>query len=209
MDREVRNVSEHVTPSRSLITDATSARDDFNRVRLARMKWVATGLLVAMLGVFVLSLALRDEYPSLTWVHAFAEAAIVGALADWFAVTALFRHPLGLPLPHTAIIPKNKDEIGASLGQFVELNFLTPENLIRRLEQHNLALAAAQWLGTPERARQVAERLCAELAVLLDRLEDQDVRRFLDRLIVPVVQRIDLARFASEVLDVLTAEDRH
>jgi uncharacterized membrane-anchored protein YjiN (DUF445 family) len=173
------------------------------------MKWIATALLLAMLGVFVLTSALISAHPSVGWVRAFAEAAIVGALADWFAVTALFRHPLGLPIPHTAIIPRNKDEIGASLGQFVELNFLTPENVIRRLEQLNLALAAAQWLGAPGRARSIAENICTEISVLIDRLEDEDVLRFLDSVVAPLMEKIDLARASGEVLDLLTAGNRH
>jgi uncharacterized membrane-anchored protein YjiN (DUF445 family) len=191
------------------ITGSTSTRDENNRARLRRMKWVATALLLVMLAVFVLTSALASAHPSVGWVRAFAEAAIVGALADWFAVTALFRHPLGLPIPHTAIIPRNKDEIGTSLGQFVELNFLTPENVIRRLAQHNLALAAAQWLGAAGRARSIADSICAELSVLIDRLEDEDVLRFLDSVVAPLVEKIDLARATGEVLDLLTSDNRH
>src|ERR1700741_2246223 len=88
----------------------------------------ATGLLVLMAAVFLVARFFEHMHPAWGFVKAFAEAAMVGGLADWFAVTALFRHPLGLPIPHTAIIPRNKDRIGASLGQFVEHNFLTPEN---------------------------------------------------------------------------------
>jgi uncharacterized membrane-anchored protein YjiN (DUF445 family) len=87
------------------------------RARLLRMKRLATGLLAGMLVLAAASAAYKTSYPWLHWVQAFTEAAAVGALADWFAVTALFRHPLGLPIPHTAIIPRNKDEIGVSLGQ--------------------------------------------------------------------------------------------
>src|SRR5215475_12249094 len=75
----------------------------------------------------------------LAWTYAFAEAAAVGAIADWFAVTALFRHPLGLPIPHTSIIPRNKDQIGESLGRFVEQHFLTPDNVIAKLNERNVA----------------------------------------------------------------------
>jgi uncharacterized membrane-anchored protein YjiN (DUF445 family) len=192
-----------------LLTGATSPRDEGNRARLRRMKWFATVLLLAMLSIVALTSIFGSAHPAMGWVHAFAEAAVVGALADWFAVTALFRHPLGLPIPHTAIIPRNKDEIGESLGQFVELNFLTPENVIRRLEQQNLALAGAQWLAAPGRARTIAENICAELSAVMDRLDDADVRRFLDSVVVPLVERIDVARASGEILDLLTAGNRH
>src|SRR5690606_4486715 len=103
------------------------------RTRLRRMQGLATGLLGAMLALLVVSVALEDWQPWLKWVQAFAAAATVGAIADWFAVVALFHHPLGLPLPHTAIVPRNKDRIGESLGHFVEHNFLTAENVLRKL----------------------------------------------------------------------------
>ena len=90
------------------------------------MKVVATGLLVVMAVVFAAARALEPRYPGLGYVKAFAEAAMVGGLADWFAVTALFRHPLGLPIPHTAIIPRNKDRIGEALANFLRENFLIP-----------------------------------------------------------------------------------
>src|ERR687890_694073 len=89
------------------------------------MKLVATGLLVLMAAVFAISRAYEARYPALAYVKSFAEAAMVGGLADWFAVTALFRPPLGLPIPHTAIIPRNKDRIGETLASFIRENFLT------------------------------------------------------------------------------------
>ncbi|MFZ4690245.1 MAG: DUF445 domain-containing protein [Polymorphobacter sp.] len=113
----------------------------FHRMRLA-----ATLLLLAMACVFAAATLWREAHPALPWIKAFAEAAMVGGLADWFAVTALFRHPLGLPIPHTAIIPSNKDRIGDSLAVFLRENFLTPGVVARRLEDVDLAGAAARWL---------------------------------------------------------------
>ncbi|MGH9272375.1 MAG: DUF445 family protein, partial [Ilumatobacteraceae bacterium] len=102
--------------------------------QLRRMKLVATGLLIGMAAIYLISRANEEGGPSwVGYVRAGSEAAMVGALADWFAVTALFRHPLGIPIPHTAIIPNRKDQIGRSLGQFVEGNFLTPQVLLDRL----------------------------------------------------------------------------
>ena len=129
------------------------------------MRALATGLLVAMAALFVTTslLALRWPAlgPALGYVRAFAEAAMVGACADWFAVTALFRRPLGLPIPHTAIIPRAKDRIGAALGRFIVDNFLSPRGLDAKLTKLELAAWGGRWLRRPDRTDTVAERLVA------------------------------------------------
>ena len=107
--------------------------------RLAGMRWIATGLLAAMAVLFVVSSLLLDAHPWLGLIQAFAEAGMIGALADWFAVTALFRHPLGLPVPHTAIVPTRKDEIGRVLADFIRDHFLVRETVAARLERVDLA----------------------------------------------------------------------
>src|SRR5436305_14448222 len=107
--------------------------DAVRQIELNQMKLLAIGLLVAVTLLFVGALLLERRYAWVGFVRAFAEAAMVGALADWFAVTALFRHPLGLPIPHTAIIPRRKDSIGVSIGRFVEDNFLSEDVLISRM----------------------------------------------------------------------------
>ncbi|WP_338501266.1 DUF445 domain-containing protein [Sphingomonas kaistensis] len=136
------------------------------------MKVVATGLLVVMAGLFVLSRALEPRYPWLGLVKAFAEAAMVGGLADWFAVTALFRHPLGLPIPHTAIIPRNKDRIGLTLASFIRDNFLVARVVARRMRGIDVAAAAGRFLRAPSgegtRIRRGASRLIADLFEALD-----------------------------------------
>ncbi len=113
---------------------------------LARMQWLATGLLVAMAALFVAARSLEGAHVWAGYLRAFAEAAMVGGLADWFAVTALFRHPMGVPIPHTAIIPRNKDRIGDNLAQFLRHNFLTPLVVARRLDSFDLAAMAGRWL---------------------------------------------------------------
>src|SRR5215217_2766872 len=123
--------------------------DTTRQHELNRMKLFATGLLVAVALLFVVALLFERRYPWVGFVRAFAEAAMVGALADWFAVTALFRHPLGLPIPHTAIIPRRKDSIGRSLGEFVQGNFLTREVLAERLHGVDVAGAAGRFLQAP------------------------------------------------------------
>ncbi|MEQ7873941.1 DUF445 domain-containing protein [Sphingomonas sp. ASV193] len=133
----------------------------------AGMKVAATGLLVAMAALFALCRALQPAYPGLAWVKAFAEAGMVGGLADWFAVTALFRHPLGLPIPHTAIIPRNKDRIGEALANFLKTNFLIAPVVARRMRGLDLAGAAGRFLQAPPgqetRIRRGASRLIADL----------------------------------------------
>jgi uncharacterized membrane-anchored protein YjiN (DUF445 family) len=137
------------------------------------MKVVATGLLVVMAAVFALTRALEPQYPWLGYVKAFAEAAMVGGLADWFAVTALFRHPLGLPIPHTAIIPRNKDRIGEALARFLQENFLIPSVVARRMRNIDVAGAVGHFLQTPSkeeqsRIRAGASRLIADIFESLD-----------------------------------------
>ncbi|AWB94451.1 DUF445 domain-containing protein [Agromyces badenianii] len=151
-------------------------------VALRRMKRVAAGLLLVAAVVFAVSFALQDEVPWLGYVRAAAEGAMVGAIADWFAVTALFRYPLGIRIPHTAIIPNRKDEIGASLGAFVENEFLSDEVVLGKLRSIGIARRLGGWLATPANA----ERLTAEASVaargVLTLLGDDDVEDVIERL---------------------------
>ncbi|HEX8485499.1 DUF445 domain-containing protein [Sphingomonas sp.] len=140
---------------------------------LVRMRIVATALLVVMAAVFLLSRTLVQLHPGWAFVRAFAEAAMVGGLADWFAVTALFRHPLGLPIPHTAIVPRNKDRIGDQLAQFLRDNFLVTAVIARRSRRLDVASAVARWLTDPAegaggRFRHGASKLVAQMLEALD-----------------------------------------
>jgi uncharacterized membrane-anchored protein YjiN (DUF445 family) len=154
---------------------------DAQRLRaLSSMKRLATGLLLVMAVIFAVAFALQDRYPWLAYVRAAAEGGMVGAIADWFAVTALFRYPLGLRIPHTNIIASRKDEIGASLGEFVETNFLSDSVVRGKLESIGISARVGTWLSQPENA----ERLTQELAVagtgLLDLLSDDDIRDLIE-----------------------------
>src|SRR3954470_14781954 len=131
------------------------------------MKVVATGLLVVMAAVFAVTRAFGPAFPWLGYVKAFAEAAMVGGLADWFAVTALFRRPLGLPIPHTAIIPRNKDRIAAGLGGFIETNFLSPELVEQKLRSLEVAERASAWLAHADNAAFLAQRIAAAIPASL------------------------------------------
>jgi uncharacterized membrane-anchored protein YjiN (DUF445 family) len=136
------------------------------------MRLFATGMLVAMAAIFIGARATVHLHPAIGFVQAFAEAAMVGGLADWFAVTALFRHPLGLPIPHTAIIPRNKDRIGDTLAAFLRDNFLTPAVVARRMRHMDVAAAAGRFLASPSagdgRLREGASRLIADILEALD-----------------------------------------
>jgi uncharacterized membrane-anchored protein YjiN (DUF445 family) len=137
----------------ALSPDARRARD------LARMRWAATGLLVLLAVVFVAASLLQRRWPALAFVRAFSEAGMVGACADWFAVTALFRHPFGIPIPHTGIIPRNKDRIGAALGGFIAENFLTEAVLRAKLRNLEVGRWGGAWMSDPANARSFADRL--------------------------------------------------
>lgn len=151
-------------------------RDAERRRALRRMKTLATSLLLVAAVVFAVAFALQEHYPWLGYVRAAAEGAMVGALADWFAVTALFRHPLGLRIPHTAIIPTRKDEIGESLGEFVETNFLADDVVAGKLASIDIAGAIAGWLAEPENARRVVAEGSTAIVGLARLLDDERMR---------------------------------
>jgi len=176
---------------------------------LRRMQGIALGLLLTMVAVLAATSFTLAAYPWTAWLKAFAEAAVVGAVADWFAVVALFRRPLGLPIAHTAIIPNNKDRIGESLGRFVEENFLTPENVMRRLARANLAKAAGTWLSQPANSDRTAVGICALVPRVLKMFEDEAVTRFLSRTLLGELEKVDLSAIAGEVLDLVTTGEQY
>jgi len=157
-------------------TSLLSPADQERRRGLRVMKGVALGALVFMAVLFVVAFALEDRYPWLSYVRAAAEGGMVGALADWFAVTALFRHPLGIPIPHTAIIPRRKDEIGRSLGEFVETNFLDGEVVREKLQSTAIAQKAGEWLRVPANAEWVAAEGATMATGILHALSDDEVQ---------------------------------
>lgn len=147
------------------------------------MKLVATGLLVLMAVIFVVAFALQDTYPWLEYVRAAAEGGMVGALADWFAVTALFKYPMGVKIPHTAIIPRKKDQIGESLGEFVEENFLSEQVVREKLDSVRVAQRVGAWLETPEGADRVAVEGAAVIRGIFTVLDDDAVQGVIDSLV--------------------------
>jgi uncharacterized membrane-anchored protein YjiN (DUF445 family) len=174
------------------------------------MKVVATGLLVVMAAVFAAARAVEPIYPWLSYVKAFAEAAMVGGLADWFAVTALFRHPLGLPIPHTAIIPRNKDRIGEALASFIRENFLIPSVVARRMQRLDVAAAAGRFLQTPAgegtRIRAGASRLIADI---FESLDDERLGGIVKGAISSRLRSMEISPLLGHALASAINEDRH
>ncbi|HET8726451.1 MAG TPA: DUF445 domain-containing protein [Alphaproteobacteria bacterium] len=189
--------------------DGLSEQEALQRRTLRRHRLFATGLLIVAALIFVLTLTVEVPGFWTLLVQAGAEAAMVGGLADWFAVTALFRRPLGLPIPHTALVPRNKDRIGVGLGSFVERNFLHPDLVVDRLRSLDVAALAGRWLARPESADLVAGRIVAAVPVVVNSIDDDEVRHFIRRALHEQLDAVDLAPFLSKVLAVLTENRQH
>ncbi len=159
-----------------------SPADQERRRALRRMKGVALGALLFMAALFAVSFAFQQEVPALAYLRAAGEGGMVGALADWFAVTALFRHPLGIPIPHTAIIPSRKDEIGRTLGEFVETEFLRGDVVRTKLVETPIAARLGEWLSAPVHAERVAAEASVMASSVLQALSDDDVRDVIEEL---------------------------
>jgi uncharacterized membrane-anchored protein YjiN (DUF445 family) len=174
-----------------------------------QMRIIATGLLVAMAGLFLLARTLEPAHPALGYVRAFAEAAMVGGLADWFAVTALFRHPLGLPIPHTAIIPRNKDRIGDSLAAFLRSNFLVPRIVARRMAKLDVARAIGRVLASPPREGAMRAGAGKLAETLLESLGDERLGQLFKSAAAQRLKALDIAPLAGKLMTTAMAEERH
>jgi uncharacterized membrane-anchored protein YjiN (DUF445 family) len=174
------------------------------------MRAIATGLLLAMAALFLLARRLEPGAPGFGFLRAFTEAAMVGGLADWFAVTALFRHPLGLPIPHTAIVPRNKDRIGDTLARFLRTNFLIPRVVARRMHRLDLATTVGRWLANPQasqgRMRRGASRLAAGA---LESLDPERLGGLVRSGLLGQLRRIEVAPLVGQGLAAAIAENRH
>jgi uncharacterized membrane-anchored protein YjiN (DUF445 family) len=176
---------------------------------LVRMRLIATGLLAAMSVVFLLSHAYAPSEGAWSYVRAFAEAAMVGGLADWFAVTALFRRPLGLPIPHTAVIPRSQDRIADAVGAFIADNFLKPELVDERTREADLAAGLGRWLADPSQAASLADGVVSATPGLLETLDDEAVAGFLRREAANAAGSARLAQTAGSILEALVRQGRH
>jgi uncharacterized membrane-anchored protein YjiN (DUF445 family) len=182
---------------------------DFQRRGLRRNRLIATGLLAAMAALFLFTTLAPQPGFWILLVRATAEAALVGGLADWFAVTALFRQPLGLPIPHTAILPRNKDRIGEGLAIFIERNFLSPDILRAKLRSIDPARLVADWLSIPANADAIARRLVRMLPHMINAIDDRDFRVFIGEALGRHLADIELAPLLGRAIVVLTANGFH
>jgi uncharacterized membrane-anchored protein YjiN (DUF445 family) len=179
------------------------------KAQLRKMKRVATGMLLVATAVFIGARLLEPRYPWLTFVRVTAEAAMIGGLADWFAVTALFRHPLGIPIPHTAIVPARKDQVGRSLGNFVQRNFVSAEVIGYRLREWRVAEHLARWLADPENSRRIARAAARGLATGSRMMRDEDVQHLIGTAIDRKVRDTRVAPILGKLLSLLTISNRH
>ncbi|MDI3421312.1 DUF445 domain-containing protein [Streptomyces luteolus] len=188
-----------------------SAADEEKRRGVRHMKATATGLLLLVALVYVLAKWAQSSGAGgwTGYVAAAAEAGMVGALADWFAVTALFKRPLGLPIPHTAIIPSKKDQLGVSLGEFVGENFLSEDVVRRRLRGVGLGSRLGAWLAEPEHADRVTAELSTALRGALTVLRDSDVQAVVGEAITRRADAVEIAPGLGKTLDQVVADGGH
>jgi uncharacterized membrane-anchored protein YjiN (DUF445 family) len=185
------------------------ATDELRRVQLRRAKLFATGLLAAAAVVFMLTLLAHDPPGWVGYLRAAAEASMVGALADWFAVTALFRHPMRIPIPHTAIIPEKKDALGESLGAFVQQNFLAREVIIGKLRSLAVAARIGGWLVRPDNAARLGENAGDALAGLGEVLRDEDIHAAVEQIVRRRLTATPAAPIAARAVEVAVAGGHH
>ncbi|HUL01600.1 MAG TPA: DUF445 domain-containing protein [Gemmatimonadales bacterium] len=191
-------------------TPAWARPDDATRqARLDAMKRRATGLLGVAAAIFVAAYAFEGRYPWLGYIRATAEASLVGGLADWFAVTALFRHPLGLPIPHTAIVATRKERIGRILGTFVQSHFLSRDVVAANLRAVHPAEHAARWLSEPEHAHRVAQQVAGGVAKTLETLPDGDVQELVRQVVSARLRATRVAPALGKTLALVLADNRH
>ncbi|MFD3509062.1 DUF445 domain-containing protein [Nocardia sp. NPDC058666] len=189
-----------------LMTDEAAKKRD-----LFKMKALATSFLVVASVIYLLCRWLESRGGGGEWVgyvRAASEAGMVGALADWFAVTALFKHPLGLPIPHTAIIRKKKDQLGESLGAFVGTNFLAPDVVSARLESAQISLRVGRWMADPGHAARVAQESATILTAVVNTLRDEDVEQIIDNTIVKRIAEPLWGPPLGRVLSEMIADNR-
>ena len=185
------------------------AEDPAAAANLSRMKAGASSLLLVAAAVYVALQIFDLEGTVWGYVEAAAEAAMVGGLADWFAVTALFRHPLGLPIPHTAIIPKRKDEIGRTLGTFVQDNFLQSEILAERLTQAGIGERLGDWMVDPVNADAAGRQLGAIVSGLSDVLQDDEIQEGIEHVLTTKLDELDVAPIAGKAVDFVVDGGHH
>lgn len=180
-----------------------------NEKKTPSVRAAATGMLVVMTFIFILSNHFEPQYAWLGYVRAFAEAAMIGGLADWFAVVALFRHPLGLPIPHTNIVEMRKKDIAAGISTFVVKNFLNDASILKQLENIRFGTSLAAGIRREDNPQRIARRLVGYVPAALDSLDEPQLNEFLITNIRSIINKIDSAEILSKMLNYLVEKDMH
>jgi len=188
---------------------AISPENSEKLAALRRTKFIATGALCLCVAIFITAKALQPRFPWLGFVAAFAEAATIGGLADWYAVVALFKRPLGLPIPHTAIIPSNQNRIADNLGRFIEANFLAPGPVREKLNEVDFAALVADWLSDPQRAEGLSRFVARLVPQTLAAIDQSGLRGFVSERMLEQVEKVPVAPLAAELLSAFTDDRRH
>ena len=183
-------------------------QDPVRLAELARMKRLATGLLLLVTLIYIVSAVFEHQFYWVGYVNAASEAAMVGAIADWFAVTALFRHPLGLKIPHTAIIPQKKNDIAEQFGEFVQQNFMSDDIITEKIRSMNLSHRVAAWVVEPVNARAVAEQMTDGLAGVVRVLNDDDIQAMIEKSVEDRIRSTSFAPMIGELLTFITSGKR-
>ncbi|MCD4526559.1 DUF445 domain-containing protein [Nocardioides sp. cx-173] len=193
-------------PAAPTLAVGDPAADAVRRAALRRMRTVAVSLLLFAAAVYVLTL---DEDGVLGFVNAGAEASMVGAIADWFAVTALFKHPLGLPIPHTALIPKRKDDLGRGLEEFVGENFLQEDIIRERIASARVAERVGGWLSVPANAQRVVDEVAELARIALSKVRDEHIESLIHDALVPRFREEPISPLLGGLLTEALNDDLH
>ncbi len=186
-----------------------SSLDPGKLAALRRTKAIATGALCLCVAIFAGAKILEARWPWLSYVAAFFEAAAIGGIADWYAVVALFRRPLGLPIPHTAIIPSNQERIADNLGRFIETNFLAAEPVRRKLQEVDFAAQVADWLAGPERADSLSRFVVRLVPQTLSAIGQSGLNDFVKERMLGELEKVKVAPLVADLLSSFTDDRRH
>lgn len=189
--------------------DLLAGFDEMRAHRLRRMKQNASGLLLFSAAIFIATFAYTDGSGGWGYVRAAAEAAMVGGVADWFAVTALFRHPLGIPIPHTALIPRGKDSIGRGLGEFVQRNFMDPTALVTRIREADPAGRIGEWLAQPANAAAAARQAAGVISAIAESVNEDEVQDSIREMAAARIETIEVAPVLGSLIDKAVAGGHH
>jgi uncharacterized membrane-anchored protein YjiN (DUF445 family) len=209
MERKIAATRTDLMSAAQNVYPALKAGETERAAELGRVKLAATLTLAGSLGLLVFAKIMADKHPAFGYLAAFAEAATIGGLADWYAVVALFRRPLGLPIPHTAIIPNNQHRIADKLGEFVEEHFLDAAPVAAKLNQTDFASFIAEWLSDHKRSADLARFVLRLLPEVIAATETSGLKTFVSRRLQTLLQSIDIAPLAAGTLRSFIREGRH